>query len=205
MQKSLERTVRLATIVAIMATASCKSESPKLDQPPDSAPTTNAKPQGAASTSEPASAPPISAWTISPAGLGPLKAGMSVAQVDSLVPKFSTPADIESSDCTYGRSPSLPAGAVLMFSKGSLARVDILSGGVKSDLGARIGDTEDQLRLLYGKSVRTTPHKYTDGHYMTVLSDQDSSFRIVFETDGSKVIRFRSGRTPEVEYVEGCG
>jgi hypothetical protein len=29
---------------------------------------------------------------------------------------------------------------------------------------------------------------------------------IVFETDGShKVIMFRAGRVPEVEWVEGCG
>ena len=91
-----------------------------------------------------------------------------------------------------------------MFAKGTLARVDILSGPVQSDLGARIGDTEEQLKLLYGQTIRTSPHKYTDGHYLTVLGESDSTSRIVFETDGNKVIRFRSGRTPEVEYVEGC-
>jgi hypothetical protein len=29
--------------------------------------------------------------------------------------------------------------------------------------------------------------------------------RIVFETDGKKVVKYRSGRLPAVEYVEGCG
>jgi hypothetical protein len=130
---------------------------------------------------------------------------MSVTEVESLVPQFSAASDVATSSCTYGRSPALPVGAVLMFANGSLARVDILSGRVQSDLGARIGDTEGQLKLLYGKTIRTTPHKYTDGHYMTVVDESDSTSRIVFETDGYKVIRYRAGRTPEVEYVEGCG
>jgi hypothetical protein len=30
-------------------------------------------------------------------------------------------------------------------------------------------------------------------------------FRIVFETDGQRVTRFRAGRLPAVQYVEGCG
>jgi hypothetical protein len=202
----LIRLLRPAIVaLPIIAFTACRSETPKLDQPPDSAAAAAAPKPVAADTTAPISNIPLSAWKISPAGFGPLRAGMSVSQVDSLVPKFSAPADIKSSDCTYGRSTSLPSGAVLMFAKGSLARIDILSGNVQSDLGARIGDTEDQLKLLYGKAVRTTPHKYTDGHYMTVLSESDSSFRIVFETDGQKVIRYRSGRTPEVEYVEGCG
>jgi hypothetical protein len=32
----------------------------------------------------------------------------------------------------------------------------------------------------------------------------DRNFRIVFETDGKKVTRWRAGLLPQVEFVEGC-
>ena len=188
------------SLALLLVLAACKSEPPKLDQlPPDSAAVSPAAKDSAAPV------PEISSWKISPEGLGPLHAGMRLSEIGGLVPRLTAPTDADTSECTYARSPSLPVGAVLMLSKGTLVRVDVLSGRVQSDLGARIGDTEDQIKLLYGSSLKITPHKYTDGHYMTVLSTSDSTRRIVFETDGSKVIRFRSGKTPEVEYVEGCG
>jgi hypothetical protein len=37
------------------------------------------------------------------------------------------------------------------------------------------------------------------------VTPSDAVNRIVFETDGSKVTEYRSGRTPEVEQVERCG
>jgi hypothetical protein len=50
------------------------------------------------------------------------------------------------------------------------------------------------------------PHKYTDGHYLTVrpVEASDTTHLIVFETEGQVVQRFRGGRRPQVEYVEGC-
>ena len=32
----------------------------------------------------------------------------------------------------------------------------------------------------------------------------DSARRLIFETDGQRVVRYRAGVTPAVEYVEGC-
>jgi hypothetical protein len=51
--------------------------------------------------------------------------------------------------------------------------------------------------------VVESPHKYTDGHYLTLAPD--GAHRLVFETDGGHVTRYRGGRMPEVEWVEGCG
>jgi hypothetical protein len=39
---------------------------------------------------------------------------------------------------------------------------------------------------------------------MVVVPPEDTTHRIVFETDGQNVTLFRSGRMPEVEWVEGC-
>ena len=95
-----------------------------------------------------------------------------------------------------------------MVEGGSVARVEVDSGSaVPTAEGARVGDSEKRIRDLYGNRVTLSPHKYTDGHYLTVRSaaPSESSYRVVFETDGKRVLRFRAGRTPPVEYVEGCG
>ncbi len=114
--------------------------------------------------------------------------------------------DLATAHCTYARSQSLPSGAVLLFENGRIARVDVLTGSTRTVEGAGIGDTETRLKSLYEGRVKATPHKYADaGHYFTVESKTDSTHKIVFETDGFKVLRFRSGKTPAVEYVEGCG
>lgn len=149
------------------------------------------------------------AWIVSEAGIGPIRAGMSVEESRGLLPGLRTAegsGDLASAPCTYARSQSLPPGVVLMFENGRIARVDILTGSSRTVEGAGIGDTEARLQSLYPDRLATTPHKYADeGHYLTVPSKSDSTYKIVFETDGYKVLRFRSGKTPAVDYVEGCG
>lgn len=34
--------------------------------------------------------------------------------------------------------------------------------------------------------------------------EEDSNYRVIFETDGQKVVRYRAGKLPEVGYIEGC-
>jgi hypothetical protein len=94
----------------------------------------------------------------------------------------------------------------VMVEGGRIARVDVDSAGVRTAAGVGIGDSEDQIQRLYPRRVSTTPQKYTSGHYLTVIpSASDSTHAIVFETSDGKVTRFRAGRRPQVEYVEGCG
>ena len=60
--------------------------------------------------------------------------------------------------------------------------------------------------LQWPGQVKVTPHKYEDGHYLTVTptAAADKQFRIVFETARGRVTRYRAGLMPSVEYVEGC-
>ena len=91
-----------------------------------------------------------------------------------------------------------------MVDEGRIARVEIDSAGIATAAGARVGDTEERIRSLYPGRVTVTPHKYEDGHYLTVNAADDSSFAIVFETSKGRVTRYRAGRRPAVELVEGC-
>ena len=55
-------------------------------------------------------------------------------------------------------------------------------------------------------AAKVEPHKYTDGPcvVLTPAAAAGGVYRIVFETDGRRVTRYRAGTRPRVEYVEGC-
>jgi D-serine deaminase-like pyridoxal phosphate-dependent protein len=142
--------------------------------------------------------------TVTENGIGPIHAGMTVAQANAAIGGgFAAPKG-GTTGCTYAVLTKAPRGLWVMLQDGRVARVEVRSGSIATSTGARIGDSETRIKQLY-PGVATTPHKYVaGGHYLTVIGS-DPANRIVFETDGSKVTTFRSGRTPEVENVEGCG
>jgi hypothetical protein len=147
-----------------------------------------------------------SSWSVNIRGIGPLQAGMSRAEAARVMGVSPGVVDSAWTDCDYVGFGDMPEGVSFMVEGGTIARVDVNNGRVTTEEGARIGDTEDRIRKLYGARLSTTPHKYVDGHYLTVgpTGAADTAFRIIFETDGRVVTRYRSGRRPPVEYVEGC-
>ena len=157
----------------------------------------------AAPTTPDATEPSPAEWEVTPSGIGVIKAGMSIDELNVVTRNgFTIPAKLD--ECAYIRPKSGPKGIALMVEKGTVSRVDITEGTVATTKGARIGDSEERIQSLYPGQVKVMPHKYTDGHYLVVTPTGGGENRIVFETDGKKVLRYRSGREPAVEYVEGC-
>jgi hypothetical protein len=143
-------------------------------------------------------------WTVTENGWGPIRAGMTIAEARAaLGGELSEPANRE---CDHVRPPRGPEGVLIMMVDGRVARVEVSDTTVASAAGARVGDTEARINALYPGRVQIGPHKYVDGHYLVVRRGPgaDSVSRLVFETDGRRVTRYRSGRFPEVEWVEGC-
>ena len=148
-------------------------------------------------------ATPSQTWVVTENGIGNLRAGMTVAEARAAVPGFTVPASRDTTACTYGKASSLPAGVFVMVEGGKVVRVEVRRGDVATSTGARIGDSEATIKTLY-LNVTVSPHKYTPGgHYFTVVP-ADPASRIIFETDGKKVVNYRAGLRPQVEYVEGC-
>ena len=182
-------------IVTTACLCACNTEQRR----PDSAASRSA---GNSATSSP------SQWVVTPRGVGPIRAGMTRAEAEAaLGGSIAIRSDSDWKDCAYAPDDRLPPGVSVMVENGTVARVEIDSGGIATAEGGRIGDTEDAIRQLYRGHVVVTPHKYTDGHYFTVKPSgaADSAYRIVFETDGRRVTQYRAGRIPAVDYVEGCG
>ena len=146
----------------------------------------------------------ISDWVVTATSFGRLRLGMPVAQVASVLGDTARPADER---CGYVAPSALPDSVSVMIVNDTAFRVDVRNPQVRTAEGAAIGDTEQRIAELYGRQLRTEPHKYTNGRYLiaTPLAAADSAFRIVFETDGSRVVNYRAGRLPVVLWVEGCG
>lgn len=172
--------------------------------PLDSGPLPKPAPPATADTPRPVP-PPSTSWTVTQNGIGPLRAGMTIAQANSAIGGgFAAPKGY-SGGCGYAVLVKAPSGLAVMLEDGKIARVEVRSGGIATAAGARIGDSESRIKSLYAGRVTSTPHKYASGgHYLTV-TPSDPANRIIFETDGSKVTEYRSGRTPAVEQVERCG
>ncbi|HET7614147.1 MAG TPA: hypothetical protein VFK26_09505 [Gemmatimonadaceae bacterium] len=182
------------------------SQSPAATQPPANTspvPGTTPPPSTSTDTTRP---PASTSFRITPNSFGPLRVGMTVAQAASAMGGgFTAPRGYDGG-CGYATLTKAPAGLAVMLEGGKIARFEVRSGDIKTAEGAGIGDSETRIKGLYGSTVASTPHKYVQGgHYLTVKPSSSSTNRIVFETDGSKVTEYRSGKIPEVEQVERCG
>ena len=191
-----------------ITTTSTDSRSTTKTNPPTTTPPTSStgstqQPQAPEETPTPAPA-----WTVTERGIGNLRAGMTVAEARTAVPAFTVAASRDTTACTYAKTNGLPPGVMVMVEGGKVVRVEVRRGATATSTGARIGDSEDRVKTLYPGQVSVSPHKYTTGgHYLTVVppSSADAAYRIIFETDGKRVVKYRAGLKPQVEYVEGCG
>lgn len=143
-------------------------------------------------------------------GIGPIRVGMTLqAAVDSAnTPMTLKPGAGVGNNCGFANPATGPRGLEFMVTNGRIARVDVLQNSkITTISGAKIGDSEARIKALYPQRLTVTPHPYVrQGHYLIFVPRDaaDQKYRLIFETDGQKVTRFRAGQRPEVEYIEGC-
>jgi hypothetical protein len=150
----------------------------------------------------------VSDLALSEDGLGQIQIGMTLNEAVNMGLLNERP-DLKA-ECDYvypAVGAGIPFGVGVMVVRGKIARIDVDTGSVTTEDGAKIGDSEDRLKSIYDDELQVEPHKYIEGgHYMTIMGDSTSAGKaIVFETDGKRVTMFRAGRLPEVKWVEGCG
>ena len=199
--QAVQRLLTVTTLLLLLV--SCAESGDTDSDADDSAKLTSAT----ASPSTPATTLIPPSMQVTEVGLLPLRGGMLLSSAqDALRGALIRRAADDTAQCTYVEWRGGPPGVRVMAAEGRIARVDIDSGVIATTEGARIGDTEARIIRLYPTAI-VSPHKYTDGHYLTVTptSVSDSAYRLVFETEKGKVTRYRAGKRPEVEFVEGCG
>jgi hypothetical protein len=139
-------------------------------------------------------------------GFGTARVGMTVAEAEHALGAPLVRLGPQTEPCDYVAIDRWP-GVALMIVDGRIARLDVREQAtVRTPEGAGIGDTEARIYTLYPGRVEVQPHKYTDGHYLIVTpgAPAERAYRMIFETDGKRVTSYRTGRLPEVEWVEGC-
>ncbi|MGH9421718.1 MAG: hypothetical protein ACRD3J_17200, partial [Thermoanaerobaculia bacterium] len=199
-QLSALRAIRDQHIPAINKLLATAGENPIAETAPEPAPVSTP-------VAPPATQPPlptVSKWVVTPAGIGPVRAGMPVAEANAALGGILV-VPARASACYYVQPKSEPKQIAFMVEKGEIARVEVQAGSdITTTEGAKIGDTEDRIKALY-PGIEVRPSKYGSGHTLVMTPKSGGNNRIVFETDGKKVVSYRSGRMPAVEYVEGCG
>jgi hypothetical protein len=161
-------------------------------------------PDSTPATATPASSP--ASWQVRHDGIGPIRIGATVAELATALNTTLARADSLDARCDYVRALEILPGVWFMVVEGRLVRFDIDSAGPSTTDGVRVGDDTARVQQRYGPRVAVTPHKYTDGHYLTITpaAPADSGYRIIFEADSGRITRFRAGRLPEVGWVESC-
>ncbi len=140
-------------------------------------------------------------------GLGPIQVGMTLAEAVNMGLLNENPNMKKQCDFVFPAvGAGVPDNVGVMIVRGKVARIDVDTGSVTTEDGAKIGDTEEKIKSIYNGDLQIEPHKYVaGGHYMIVMGDSASAGKaIVFETNGKVVTNFRAGRLPEVKWVEGC-
>ncbi|MFZ0293810.1 MAG: hypothetical protein WAL52_09420 [Candidatus Sulfotelmatobacter sp.] len=143
------------------------------------------------------------AWTIREDGVGPVKVGMTLAQLSAALHQKLAADEQDEQGCFY-INPRGHDNISFMIIDGHVARVEVGAAGIKTTTGIQVGDSEAQVRKAYGARMKVTAHQYIDtGHYLTVRS-ADGRYGIRFETDKGKITTFYAGKYDAIQYVEGC-
>lgn len=148
--------------------------------------------------------PADDSWVVREDGADPVRVGMTLAQLNAVLhEKFLKPAAKNDQACFYVDPKGKPKIS-LMIEDGRLARVDVNGSGIFTSTGLQVGDTEKHALQVYGRRLKTEPHKYIDnGHYLTAKSNNEL-YGIRFETEDEKNTSSYAGRYRAIQYVEGC-
>jgi len=194
--------------VALLALAGCNA--------PESASSPEATAPAAAA---PAVTPDAaSANVLTPLGYGPLKIGLTQADLDAAVgPPPVNAAEAEPSECRYYHPPRAAEGVLVMVENGTLTRVTATKDAtIKTEDGIGVGDDGEQLKARYGAAATVTPHKYqgAPSAYVTMWPGRadlqgayvtDSTARgLVYEIGQDGKVAFIHAGGPSIQNVEGC-
>ena len=145
-------------------------------------------------------------WVVSADRIGTLQVGWSLSRFNAATGETLHPTYEISEECDILHPAGLPDGVSVMVIRDTVVRFDVGTAGILTRDGVGVGDSEQRVLEAYAGTIRVQPHKYTGpvGHYLIVTPPSDTLHRIIFETDGRKVLNYRAGSLPGVELVEGC-
>lgn len=146
-------------------------------------------------------------WRVGLRRFGPVQYGMTLDEAARVLGQQVRYSEIEEG-CGRFRPRPAPRGTSFMVVRERLMRVDVTAGRTATLSGARIGSTEQEIQALYPGQIRVEPSQRAgaEGHFLVFVprDSADSTYGMVFETDGRTVTRFRAGLAEPVSWIDAC-
>ncbi|HYC69002.1 hypothetical protein [Brevundimonas sp.] len=200
--------IRLVALgsVAVLSLAACGAPPPEsADAPADPAAPTSPMEPGA---------PVSAAEKLTAQGFGPLRIGMTRAEVEAALGPDSDPEAVGGPDpasCDMFRPARAPEGLLVMVENGVLTSVWLTRNTtIETDRALNIGDHAAEVKRVYGAAAEVVPHKYepAPSEYITVWSTADHQIAaargLVYEIGQDGRVQSIAGGGPSIQYVEGC-
>lgn len=165
------------------------------------APTTSAVPADAGDFGPPTLS--VSS-TVSTVGLDTVAFGMTVARAQEAAGAFMIPTG-PVGEC-YGVLPDGgPNGVTFTVIGGTIERVDIDAGSVTTRSGIGVGTPEEVVTNNFGDQIERNVNDDGTVDLIFVPSDAgDANYRVIFTVAEGKVLRYRSGRMPDILASAPC-
>lgn len=200
----------LLAMALLAALAACGADrAPAAEDATVQAPVSPAPDPAAAAASADAPAPQAGLAGFS--GYGDVKLGTAAADMEQAWGGALERAPGQDDSCYYlqpKRATPSDNDPAFMLVDGTFVRYDIDGDREAAPGGGRVGMTRAEVLRLYPGQVEQQPHKYSDGQYLRIADPAGGPGVLLFETDdvddAGKVIRWRVGLAPQVDYVEGC-
>jgi hypothetical protein len=144
---------------------------------------------------------------LTPDGYGPVRIGMSEAEVSAALGGAVQGVTGAEGDCHILTSASDPQrNLYYMIERGRLVRITAQNqSAVRTGRGIGLGARASDVRKAYGPTLVVEPHKYVEAPaaYLTYWA-KPGERGISFETDRQEIVREIHAGGPEIQYVEGC-
>jgi len=194
---------RLMLTTAVLALAACGAPDPEPTPAPAPAP--------------PPAAPPA-ADVLTAQGYGPLRIGMTRAEVEAALGADSNPGAVGGPDpasCDTFHPARAPTGLTVMVEQGVLTSIWLQRGStLKTDRGFGVGDTAVAIKAAYGPTATASPHKYSapPAEYITTWSvggapgyvQNPAARGIAYHIGTEGTAEHVAAGGPSIQYVEGC-
>lgn len=142
--------------------------------------------------------------TVSTVGLDTVTFGMNVARAQEAAGTFLVPTG-PISECYTVIPNEGPEGVTFTVIGGTVERVDIDDGSVTTRSGLGIGTPENVIVDLFGDQLERTVNDDGTVDLIFVPTDEgDANFRVVFTIADGTVLRYRSGKVPEILAATPC-
>jgi hypothetical protein len=152
-------------------------------------------------------APSASPPYLTPDGWGPVRIGMSRAEVEAAMGTKLQGQPIEDEYSCIDLAPvGEDRGIYFMFEAYKLSRITIAEPSrISTPRGIGIGASADDVRRAYGRGLQAEAHLYLElpAEYLTYWVTPDRR-GVRFETDDKRNVQLIHAGGTSIQYVEGC-